>query len=281
MVRPLPSGSLLNACTCVLRQETSSTSTSRLIISARPTLSSSFSTSLRTSIDLSDLDTFAPNQPKQQKPSPSTPKPPNRRTSNSSTPKTLHLSPAERAAEFDRREALHKNRTARRAGISPEKQYALERERERVYNSKLDKRHPKEAERLLRSAKAVGATAVFRQGGQRDGGAGGQRGRRDEGRGGGPGGRGGEARQGMVPGMVNLGTRVQGPKRDQIQPVVRGGAPRSVGGGAGGQRRRKQKKELKKVTLPSTIRLENLTNLLGVKLCKLSTSQSLTSAPKC
>lgn len=71
----------------------------------------------------------------------------------------------------------------------------------------------------------------------------------------------------MVPGRVNRGTISQSVDRNIVQPVVRGGAaPRPAAGGA---RRKQQRKELKKVTLPSTVRLENLTNLLGVKLCEL------------
>lgn len=283
MVRPLTNGSLLNACTCALRQSTLSSTSSRPLLPARPSLASAFSTSLATRIDLSDLDTFVPNQlnqPKQHKQSSPSPSSSSIRPAPRSTrAKPPPLSPAERAAELDRREALHKDRLAKRAGITPERQYALQRERERIYNSNLDKRHPKEAERLLRSAKAVGAGAVLRQRGQGlgqgqgqgQGARDGQRGARYDGRGGsgGGGGRGGDAVKGMVPGMVNLGTRVRGPRRDEVKAVVRGGAPRNSGGGGAGQRGRRQKKELKKVTLPSTIRLENLTNLLGVKLCKL------------
>jgi len=263
MVRPSPGSSILSACTCALGKPASFGRLPRPALATRPPLSSTFSTSLPVrKIDLADLECFAP-EPEQTKSTKSTL--PQSRPPRS---KPLRLSPAERAAEADRREQLHKARLATRGGLSPEKQYALKRERERVYSSNLEKRHPKEAERLLRSAKAVGAGAVLRQAGDR-----GQRGgvdrRGGDGRSGGAG-AGGMAKP-MVAGMVNSGTRTQGPRRDQVKPVVRGGAPRNVGSGGGGgpgQRRRQQKKPLKKVTLPSTIRLENLTNLLGVKLCE-------------
>lgn len=62
--------------------------------------------------------------------------------------------------------------------------------------------------------------------------------------------------------------------RNRIQPVVRGGAPRSTQS-QGHRRRRAQPQVMKKVTLPSAVRLENLTRILGVKLCELDTALEL------
>lgn len=65
----------------------------------------------------------------------------------------------------------------------------------------------------------------------------------------------------MVPGRVNRGTRAVGVDRSIVQPIVRGGAVKST------RNARNKSKPMRKVVLPSTLRLENLTNLLGVKLC--------------
>lgn len=137
------------------------------------------------------------------------------------------------------------------------KLYAMERERERILTSKADT--PEEQDRLQRRAKSIGmelsGVGRTRQPGEqtgrrnpRSGPAAAAKGQ-DEGR--------------MVPGRINKNTVGQSVDRNKVQPVVRGGAPK----GTGARRQPKRPKVLKKVTLPSTVRLENLTNILGVKLC--------------
>lgn len=74
----------------------------------------------------------------------------------------------------------------------------------------------------------------------------------------------------MTPGKVNRNTQGKPTPMKGVQPVIRGQY------GAGGPKRRIAPRVLKKVVLPSTIRLENLTNLLGVKLRKyITTSYTL------
>lgn len=69
-------------------------------------------------------------------------------------------------------------------------------------------------------------------------------------------------------GQYNRSLRDQGSERKIVQPVTRGGAPRNSEERRGrGMGRPNVRREMKKVVLPSTIRLENLTNILGVKLC--------------
>ena len=181
------------------------------------------------------------------------------------------LGPEER-----RREDLARERLVReQMGGSYNKLYAMERERERLYNAHLDKRSPAERERLEKSARNVvpKTPAPFRSAGAGvETGAGldrpkWKRGERDRqaGKGTSPFAR--TPRDGppaMVPGRVNRNTLAESVDRNVVQPVIRGGAPR----GTGQQKRKARPKVLKKVTLPSTVRLENLTNLLGVKLCE-------------
>ncbi|ORY60386.1 hypothetical protein BCR35DRAFT_355244 [Leucosporidium creatinivorum] len=182
------------------------------------------------------------------------------------------LSPEER-----RREDLARERIVRdEMGGSWNKLYALERERERVWNSKIDgvrrgqgQERLQGEERLRKSARNVlpGQERPFRPAageekpkwrrGEKD---------RESGKGGRPNPSSPQA-QAMVPGRVNRNTVAQSVDRNVVQPVVRGGAAQKTGGA--GSKRKQQKKELKKVTLPSTVRLENLTNLLGVKLFHL------------
>lgn len=180
--------------------------------------------------------------------------------------------------EAERRESLHRERQARTSSLNESKQYALARERQRVLKSNWEKKDDVGRRKLEMSARATGASmggvssagAVAREGTQ----AKWKRGeRRDRagGKGMSTGQKAGNTRldQTMVPGRINRGTapRAETVDRNAVKPVVRGGLPRS--GQAGGQRRKRQPKVLKKVTLPSTVRLENLTRILGVKLCEL------------
>lgn len=71
----------------------------------------------------------------------------------------------------------------------------------------------------------------------------------------------------LVAGTYNRSLRDQGSERKIVQPIIRGGAPRKSDGVRIGKK--KIRSEMKKVVLPSTIRLENLTNLLGVRLSEL------------
>jgi hypothetical protein len=64
----------------------------------------------------------------------------------------------------------------------------------------------------------------------------------------------------LIPGGYNASLRSE-PVKKGVQPIVRNGGMIRKGG-------KRVAKVLKRVVLPSTIRLENLTNLLGVKLCK-------------
>lgn len=166
---------------------------------------------------------------------------------------------------------------ARQRGLqsnSPEKLYALERERSRVYESRLENKPEMERDRLVKSARAIirplsNTTPVDPRkviGSRLD---------RNK-----PNGNGGrdEPWKGvnkyglnnsdryMTPGKVNRNTVAAPVERKGVQPVIRGGIMKS-------SNRKVRPKILKKVVLPSTIRLENLTNLLGVKLRTLLTSE--------
>lgn len=143
--------------------------------------------------------------------------------------------------------------------ISPNKLYAQEREKERILNSKLDKRDPTDVRRLILSAKAV-------MPGRREASMAEEEARHSSGRGVGKLLKSAtyhakNAPTRLVPGTVNRGTRAAVTDRKTIQPVVRGGAAKNP------NRPRSRPKVLRRVVLPSTVRLENLTNLLGVRLC--------------
>ncbi|SGZ00354.1 BQ5605_C034g11342 [Microbotryum silenes-dioicae] len=150
------------------------------------------------------------------------------------------LSPEERKREDRARERLLRT-------MSPEKLYALERERARLIQIKFEKRDAEERQRLLNSAKNVGATGVVRRVSQLTSTS-----------------PPGNSRE-MVPGRVNSRLLTyRNSDRNAVPPVVRGGVHPS----SSAQRRpaRKQPRALKKVTLPTTVRLENLTRILGVRL---------------
>ena len=156
--------------------------------------------------------------------------------------------------------------------LTPQKLYAQEREKERIRSAKPGGRAG-DGERLVKASRNVvppqerGWHAPGRENGGRDG----LGGRREQSQGGGReqgqrGGRGvygaaGGVERPMVPGRVNRGTRAVGVDRSIVQPIVRGGAVKST------RNARNKSKPMRKVVLPSTLRLENLTNLLGVKLC--------------
>ncbi|KAK4051423.1 translation initiation factor IF-2 [Microbotryomycetes sp. JL201] len=172
-------------------------------------------------------------------------------------------------AEGRRREDLARERLARELGVN--KLYALERERERLRQIRIDKRDELEQQKIAKSIRNVmpyrsDRVADSVASGDRDK-ARWKRGERD--REAGKGVSGGMRTRGekKVAGRVNRGTVPEADQsRHEILPVVRGGVPRSA---MGKQRRRNRPKVLKKVTLPSTIRLENLTRVLGVKLFHL------------
>ena len=70
----------------------------------------------------------------------------------------------------------------------------------------------------------------------------------------------------LIPGQFNKSLSVPGVAKKAVQPVVRGGRTNDEGRGRGTGGKRKRA-EMQKVVLPDTIRLENLTNILGVPLC--------------
>ncbi|KAK4057169.1 translation initiation factor IF-2 [Microbotryomycetes sp. JL221] len=77
----------------------------------------------------------------------------------------------------------------------------------------------------------------------------------------------------LIAGRINKSTRLEtSTTRNQIQPIVRGGVPKSSTSARNNNNQRRNNKRqqvLKKVSLPSTVRLENLTRILGVKLFHL------------
>lgn len=189
------------------------------------------------------------------------------------------LGPEERRREDLARERL----VHEQMGGSYNKLYALERERERVFAANPDKRSGRDRERLEKSARNVlpRSSDPFRSGGVAPASLGADRPKWKRGEKDRESGKGGlsahgrtarDAAQSMVPGRVNRNTIAASVDRNTVQPVVRGGAPR----GSGPQRGKTRPKVLKKVTLPSTVRLENLTNLLGVNLCESFGSSSFT-----
>lgn len=154
-------------------------------------------------------------------------------------------SPASMGPEDLRREELRQARI--NVGLNPSKQFAQERERERERSMKLPS---------TRSSAPSGRTDArpddSRLAGRRTGAG---TGRTTD--------RSGIREQRMVAGMVNRSTRQEAPVVRGVQPVVRGSVTRGSP-----SRKRNTPQVLKKVALPSTLRLENLTNLLGVKLCE-------------
>ncbi|SCV69981.1 BQ2448_1375 [Microbotryum intermedium] len=151
------------------------------------------------------------------------------------------------SAEERKREDRARGRLLRT--MSPDKLYALERERARLIQTKLEKRDPEERQRLLNSAKNVGATGVVRRASRLTTTTTTSTGDNRE----------------MVPGRVNPRLFTQrNSDRHAVRPVIRGGVQPS----SSSQRRapRGQPRALKKVTLPTTVRLENLTRILGVRL---------------
>ncbi|KAI5480549.1 hypothetical protein MNV49_000245 [Pseudohyphozyma bogoriensis] len=145
--------------------------------------------------------------------------------------------------EGRRREDAHRRRMA--FELTPEKLYAQEVERERISQINLNssKHGEGDRERIEKSARAVGSKAK----GSRPG----NFANRYE-------------KPQMVAGAVNQSTRRDKYVREEVKPVIRGG-----GGPGARQKKRQPPKVLKKVVLPTTMRLENLTNLLGVKLFRL------------
>ena len=69
----------------------------------------------------------------------------------------------------------------------------------------------------------------------------------------------------LIPGQFNKSLSVPGLAKKAVLPVVRGGRVSEEGRGRGKGGRKRA--EMQKVVLPDTIRLENLTNILGVPLC--------------
>lgn len=192
------------------------------------------------------------------------------------------------------------------SGLSPQKIYAQNRQRERVLNLNLDKpkwtndpreRAPRKgppslrgrngpptgqrsadgfgssvpAERILRSATAIGLSpnevgSELEKQRQRS-----SRWKPKDAANDGPKFKGGGIGSKMVPGRVNHATR----HTDKDKPL--GGRPQAAR--ANQERRRpKQAKVLKKVALPSALRLDNLCNILKMKLCAFRESHYRTWA---
>ncbi|KAM0789199.1 hypothetical protein ACM66B_000044 [Microbotryomycetes sp. NB124-2] len=178
--------------------------------------------------------------------------------------------------ENRRREDLARERMAKELGAN--KLYALERERERLRQIKIEKRDELGQEQITKSMMNVMPHRVKFTNSVRPSRSDGgdvstsatrwKRGERD--RESGKGVSGGTRTRGdkMVAGRVNRGTLTESDNsRHEIRPVVRGGAPRNTNSNQ--RKRTNRPRVLKKVTLPSTIRLENLTRVLGVKLFHL------------
>lgn len=152
--------------------------------------------------------------------------------------------------EARRREDLARQRLLRE--MSPDKLYALERERERILTINIDKIDRRAAFGIVKSSRAVFPTPR-RSGNDDDSDS-----RHGAGRGV------GKLlhsydREKLVPGVVNRHTK-SAPVRDvRVMPVVRGGAKPSL-------IKKTKRRPLEKVAVPTTIRLENMTNLLGVDL---------------
>ncbi|KAK4703726.1 translation initiation factor IF-2, partial [Phenoliferia sp. Uapishka_3] len=157
-------------------------------------------------------------------------------------------------SEARRREDVARERLMRE--LSPNKLYAMEREKERIVNSKLEGKDPADIAKLHWAAKTVmpgRKQASMAEDGQRHA----------SGRGVGKLLKTAEYHAKLVPGSVNRGTRATTVDRNVVKPVVRGGAAKNA------NRPRARPKVLRKVVLPSTVRLENLTNILGVRLWTL------------
>lgn len=182
-----------------------------------------------------------------------TPRPPNGNGQYYSRPPTsapsrnpyASRSPASMGPEDLRREEVRQARL--NVGLNPAKQFAQERERERERSIRLPStRSPAPSGRM--DARPDDSRFASRRPGIGTG-------RTTD--------RSGIREQRMVAGMVNRSTRQEAPVARGVQPVVRGSVVRGSP-----SRKRNTPQVLKKVALPSTMRLENLTNLLGVKLCE-------------
>lgn len=165
--------------------------------------------------------------------------------------------------EARRREDVARERLLRE--MTPNKLYALEREKERLLSLKLDggRREGHDVRKLVVAARAV-------MPGRRVPGLDTDRDRHEGGRGVGKMVKAALHQVKMVPGVVNRGTRAVGVDRKTVQPVIRGGSPPKKT-----NRPRTRPKILRKVVLPSTVRVENLTNILGVKLCESPSSWNI------
>lgn len=84
----------------------------------------------------------------------------------------------------------------------------------------------------------------------------------------------------LVAGVYNPSLRSESGLKKGIEPTVRGGLLKSLQARGRGQGK-KVVRVMKKVVLPSMIRLENLTNLLGVKLCELLSLSLVFSCMQC
>ncbi|GAA5923946.1 hypothetical protein JCM3775_005555 [Rhodotorula graminis] len=173
--------------------------------------------------------------------------------------------------------------------LSPQKRFAQDRERERLKSANLDKPRwradPRAADRLARSAASValdvgeiGASLPqqrersrrFRareeeaEGGDGGGSSRGQRAGAPRRGGGGGGGAGGAAAapERMVPGRVNRSLQRN---RDEVR-VSNAPAPAPPPRHQPSKRAKSKPKQLKKVVLPTTLRLDNLVNILKERL---------------
>jgi len=178
--------------------------------------------------------------------------------------------------------------------LSPQKRFAQDRERERLASANLDKPRWRgdKGERLARSAAnvALGVDEIgarlpvqrersrrFRTreegGGEGGGGGGAARGERAPLPRRGAGAGAGVAPERMIPGRVN---RSMQRTRDE-PPVSNAPAPAPPPRHGPSKRAKSKPKQLKKVVLPTTLRLDNLVNILQERLCAPSFALVLSS----